>query len=62
MEVVAHWNVDGEEIEIRHENPNTDEEGRWEYRVDGEVRMFGRGTPSSAREAVATRRKLRYPA
>lgn len=60
MKVIANWTVDQEEIEILHENGHSEEEGRWEYRVNGEVRMYGRGTPHSAREAVSTRRKLRY--
>jgi hypothetical protein len=60
MEIIANWTVDKEQIEILHENGRSDEEGRWEYRVDGEIRMYGHGTPDSARQAVSTRRKLRY--
>lgn len=60
MKTIAQWNVDSTEIEILHESGRKEERGRWEFRVDGEIKMYGEGTPDSAREAVSTRRKLRY--
>ncbi len=60
MKVIARWEDETREIELLHENGRHRERGRWEYRVDGEVKMYGKGTPSRAREAVSTRRKLQY--
>lgn len=60
MRVVESWTVGSQEIEILHEHGRADDEGRWEYRVDGDVKMYGEGTPKEAREAISTRRKLRY--
>lgn len=58
MQVIATWTVDSKKIELLHETPSADARGRWEYRVDGEVRMYGYGRPREARTAVFTRRKL----
>ncbi len=60
MRVVESWTVESKDIEILHECGRAGEAGRWEYRVDGDVKMYGRGTPQEAREAISTRRKLRY--
>lgn len=60
MKVIATWEDDAKQRELLHESGRHEESGRWEYRVDGEVKMYGEGTPSRAREAVSTRRKLRY--
>ncbi|MFB6264171.1 MAG: hypothetical protein ABEL76_11180 [Bradymonadaceae bacterium] len=60
MKVVNSWEVDSKEIELLHESGQPSDEGRWEYRVNGELKMYGRDTPRGAREAVSTRRKLRY--
>lgn len=57
MQVIASWDVDTKKIELVHEAPQG-ERGHWEYRVDGEVRMYGYGRPHEARNAVYTRRKL----
>lgn len=59
MQVIASWNVDSRKIELLHENPEPNEAGHWEYRVNGQVRMYGYGRPREARSAVYTRRKLR---
>lgn len=58
MVVIACWNVDKNRVEIVHEHARSRIPGRWEYRVNGEVKMYGWGTPREARDAVYTRRKL----
>lgn len=58
MQLLAQWDVDSKKIELLHEDPRGDERGHWEFRVDGEVRMYGYGRPREARTAVYTRRKL----
>jgi len=58
MQVIASWNIDAKKIELLHEDPRTNTRGHWEYRVDGEIRMYGYGRPREARTAVYTRRKL----
>lgn len=58
MQIIKKWDVDKQKIELLHENPAQGERGRWEYRVDGEVKMYGYGRPREARTAVFTRRKL----
>lgn len=58
MHVIAEWNVDTKTIQLLHEDPATGERARWEFRVDGELRMYGYGRPREARTAVYTRRKL----
>ena len=60
MKVIDAWQDDKKRIELLHESGKHEERGHWEYRVDGEVRMYGEGTPRGAREAVHTRRKLQY--
>lgn len=58
MQILVSWTVDTKKIELLHENPTENDPGKWEYRVDGEVRMYGYGRPREARRAVYTRRKL----
>jgi hypothetical protein len=58
MVVIAEWDVDSKKIVLLHECPDEGARGNWEYRVDGEVRMYGYGRPREARSAVYTRRKL----
>lgn len=60
MKVIANWEDDTKKKKLLHESGKREERGRWEYRVDGEVRMYGEGTPKKARQAVSTRRKLQY--
>lgn len=58
VQIIASWDVDRKKIELLHEDPEQGEPGHWEFRVDGEVRMYGYGRPREAREAVYSRRKL----
>ena len=58
MVIIAKWNVDQKSLELAHEHARRRMKGRWEYRVNGEVVMYGYGSPEEAREAVYTRRKL----
>lgn len=58
MVTIAAWNIDSKKLELIHEHARRRVRGRWEYRVNGEVIMYGYGTPEEAREAVYTRRKL----
>ena len=58
MQIIAKWDIDTKKIELLHEAPEDGERGHWEYRVDGEVRMYGYGRPREARDAVYSRRKL----
>ena len=58
MQIIARWELDSKTIELLHEDPAGGERGNWEYRVDGEVRMYGYGRPREAKSAVYTRRKL----
>lgn len=60
MKVIASWKDKKKQIELLHESGKREDRAHWEYRVDGEIRMYGEGTPKGAREAVFTRRKLRY--
>ena len=60
MKVIANWQDESKNKELLHESGRRQDRARWEYRVDGEVRMYGEGTPSNAREAISTRRKLLY--
>jgi len=60
MKIIANWEDESNTKQLLHENGRREERGRWEYRVDGELRMYGEGTPSKARQAVSTRRKLMY--
>ncbi|MFB6351580.1 MAG: hypothetical protein ABEN55_23825 [Bradymonadaceae bacterium] len=60
MKVIANWEDDAKTKELLHESGKRQDHARWEYRVDGEVRMYGEGTPSKARQAISTRRKLQY--
>ncbi len=60
MVVIASWTVDSRKIELMHEHARSRVRGKWEYRVDGEVKMYGYGTPQEAREAMHSRRKLSY--
>ena len=58
MQVIAEWKVDTKKIQLLHEAPKTGERARWEFRVNGELWMYGYGRPREARSAVYTRRKL----
>lgn len=60
MKVIETWQTDSKSIELLHEKGRTKTRGRWEFRVDGEVKMYGEGTPRNARKAVFTRQKLPY--
>ena len=60
MKIIKSWKIDKVTIEILHESGQPLHKARWEFRIDGEVRMYGSGTPRSARDAVYSRRKLPY--
>ena len=58
MQVIAEWKVEQKKIQLLHEAPADNARARWEFRVNGELRMYGYGRPKEARSAVYTRRKL----
>ena len=60
MKTIKEWNIGNLKIEILHETGEARDRRRWEFRVNGEVRMYGEGTPRHAQQAVFTRRKLPY--
>lgn len=60
MKVIKSWTIGTKVIEIAHETGVANESARWEFRVDGEVKIYGTGTPRKAREAVFARRNLAY--
>lgn len=58
MNVVARWNIDDQIVELLHEHARSRLRGRWEFKVDGLVKLSGVGTVRQAWEAVYLRRKL----
>ncbi len=58
MLIVARWTIEKDIIELAHEHARARMRGKWEFRVNGEVKMYGEGTVRQAWEAVYLRRKL----
>ena len=58
MKVIKSWQIGETILEIAHETGNPGDRARWEFRINGEIRIYGTGTPRNAREAIFTRRNL----
>jgi len=58
MKTVAQWTIDQQVVELLHEHARSRVRGKWEFRVDGVVKLYGVGTVRQAWEAVYLRRKL----
>ncbi|QED26938.1 hypothetical protein FRD01_06715 [Microvenator marinus] len=58
MQVVSRWKIEEKVVELLHEHGRARMRGKWEFRVDGEVKLYGTGTIRQAWEAIYLRRKL----